>query len=145
MNSMKGSMATGRILLVDDDTAIREGVAEGLAFEGYRTEGVSNGQEALDWLDREGLPAMVLLDLLMPVMNGAQLLERLRADPRWAGVPAVLMSAAIPSREALSRADAYLAKPFDLEDVIEAVARWCGPPAGEAPAGSPAGEPDAAG
>ncbi len=145
MNSMKGSMATGRILLVDDDAAIREGVAEGLAFEGYRIEGVSNGQEALDWLDREGLPAMVLLDLLMPVMNGAQLLERLRADPRWAGVPAVLMSAAIPSREALSRANAYLAKPFDLEEVVAAVARWCGPPAGGAPAGSPAGEPDAAG
>lgn len=145
MNAMKGSMAAGRILLVDDDASIREGVAEGLAFEGYRTEGVSNGQEALDWLDREGLPAMVLLDLLMPVMNGAQLLERLRADPRWASVPAVLMSAAIPSREALSRADAYLAKPFDLEDVVAAVTRWCGPPAGDAPAGSPAGEPDAAG
>ncbi len=138
-------MATRPILLVDDDAAIREGVAEGLAFEGYRTEGVSNGQEALEWLDREGLPAMVLLDLLMPVMNGAQLLERLRADPRWAGVPAVLMSAAIPSREALSRADAYLVKPFDLEDVIAAVARWCGPPGGAAPPGPPAGGPDAAG
>ncbi len=142
---MGRAMPTGRILLVDDDVAIREGVAEGLAFEGYWTEGVSNGQEALEWLDREGRPAMVLLDLLMPVMNGAQLLERLRADPRWAAVPAVLMSAAIPSREALSRADAYLAKPFDLAQVVAAVSRWCGPPAGSAPPapGNP-GEPNLA-
>lgn len=126
-------MAARRILLVDDDAGIREGVAEGLACEGYRAEGVSNGQEALDWLDREGRPAMVLLDLLMPVMNGAQLLERLRADPRWAALPAVLMSATVPSREALSRANAYLPKPFDLAQVVAAVLRWCGPPAAPEP------------
>ncbi|HET6923255.1 MAG TPA: response regulator transcription factor [Anaeromyxobacteraceae bacterium] len=132
-------METGRILLVEDDAAIREGVADGLAFEGYQAEGVSNGREALDWLEREGPPAVVVLDLLMPVMNGAQLLERLRADPRWAAVPAVLMSAAMPEAEALPRADAYLQKPFDLSELVAAVARWC-PPGGGAPApGAPTG------
>lgn len=132
-------MATGRILLVEDDAAIREGVADGLAFEGYQAEGVSNGREALDWLEREGPPAVVVLDLLMPIMNGAQLLERLRADPRWAAVPAVLMSAAMPGREALPPADVYLVKPFDLSELVAAVARWCPPTGGAPPPGTPAG------
>src|SRR5574342_94167 len=128
-------MASGRILLVEDDVAIREGVADGLAFEGYQAAGVANGREALDWLEREGPPAVVVLDLLMPVMNGAQLLEKLRADPRWARVPAVLMSAAMPGLEALPRADAYLHKPFDMAELVAALSRWC-PPNGGAPAPS---------
>ena len=125
-------MATRRILLVEDDAAIRQVVADGLALEGYQAEGVSNGREALDWLEREGPPAVVVLDLLMPIMNGAQLLEKLRADPRWAAVPAVLMSAAMPVREALPRADAYLVKPFNFSELVATVARWC-PPTGSAP------------
>ncbi len=132
-------MGTGRILLVEDDAAIREGVADGLAFEGYQADGVSNGREALEWLEREGAPAVVVLDLLMPIMNGAQLLERLHADPRWAAVPAVLMSAAMPGRDALPRADAYLVKPFDLSELVAAVARWCPPTGGAPPPGTPAG------
>lgn len=132
-------MAAGRILLVEDDHAIREGVADGLAFEGYQAEGVANGREALAWLEREGAPAVVVLDLLMPVMNGAQLLERLRADPRWAEVPAVLMSAALPGRESLPRADAYLQKPFDLSQLVAALSRWCPPSGTVSPPGSPPG------
>jgi len=133
-------MPTGRILLVEDDPAIREGVADGLSFEGYQADGVANGREALDWLEREGPPSVVVLDLLMPVMNGAQLLQRLRADPRWAAVPAVLMSAAMPVSEALPPADAYLQKPFDLSELVAAVSRWCPPPPASEPAsGPPAG------
>ena len=133
-------MRMGRILLVEDDAAIREGVADGLAFEGYQAAGVANGREALDWLEREGPPSVVVLDLLMPIMNGAQLLERLRADPRWAGVPAVLMSAAMPGREALPRADAYIQKPFDLSQLVAALARWC-PPPGNGPSAGGAAAP----
>ena len=136
-------MGSGRILLVEDDAAIREGVADGLAFEGYQADGVRNGREALDWLEREGPPSVVVLDLFMPVMNGAQLLARLRADPRWAGVPAVLMSAALPGRESLPPADAYLQKPFDLEELVAMVARWC-PPAAGAPWPGASGGPASA-
>lgn len=129
-------MATGRILLVEDDAAIREGVADGLAFEGYQADGVANGLEALAWLEREGPPAVVVLDLLMPIMNGAQLLERMRADPRWASVPAVIMSAAMPTREALPAADAYLQKPFELAQLVAALSRWC-PPSSPAEGAAP--------
>ncbi len=124
-------MGRGRILLVEDDAAIREGVADGLAFEGYHADGVANGREALDWLEREGRPAVVVLDLLMPVMNGAQLLAELRADPRWAGVPAVVMSAALPARESLPPAEHYLQKPFQMSELVAALERWC-PPCGSA-------------
>ncbi len=130
-------MGRRRILLVEDDAAIREGVADGLEFEGYQASGVANGREALDWLEREGAPAAVVLDLLMPVMNGAQLLERLHADPRWAAVPAVLMSAAMPGGDALPRADAYLHKPFELAELVAALSRWC--PPGGSPAAGPSG------
>ncbi|HEU4384594.1 MAG TPA: response regulator [Anaeromyxobacteraceae bacterium] len=135
-------MPSGRILLVEDDAAIREGVAETLAFEGYQAEGVRNGREALEWLEREGPPSLVVLDLFMPVMNGAQLLAMLHADPRWSGVPAVLMSAALPAPDALPPADAYLQKPFDLDELVSTVARWC-PPAGGGPGPGQSAGPEA--
>lgn len=116
------------ILLVEDDAAIRESVADCLAFEGYRVVAVGNGREALDALRTQPAPALVVLDLLMPVLGGAQFLETQRADPGIAHVPVVLMTAAIPSgNTALPKADAYLPKPFDLVDLLALVARFAGP------------------
>ncbi len=116
------------ILLVEDDAAIRESVADCLAFEGYRVLAVGNGREALEALRRGPAPAVVVLDLLMPVLGGAQFLEAQRADPAIAGVPVILMTAAIPSSTAaLPRADAYLPKPFDLVDLLALVSRFAGP------------------
>jgi CheY-like chemotaxis protein len=119
----------GSILVVDDEPAIREAVVELLASEGYRAHGLGGGQEALEWVRRER-PALVLVDLVMPVMNGAELLGRLRADPALKGVPVVLMTAATPARgEPATGADAVLRKPFELDELLDAVARHC-PPAG---------------
>ena len=118
-----------RILLVEDDASIREGVTDLLALEGYPVEAVGNGEQALAWLSCSGTPALILLDLLMPVMNGAQLIERLNADPRLAAIPVVVMSAALPAAAHLPPASAYLVKPFDLADLMAAVEQHCGPPA----------------
>lgn len=116
------------ILLVEDDAAIRESVADCLAFEGYAVLAVGNGREALEALRRGPPPAVVVLDLLMPVLGGAQFLEAQRGDPAIAGVPVILMTAAIPSSTtALPKADAYLPKPFDLVDLLALVARFAGP------------------
>lgn len=111
-----------RILVVEDDAAIRDSVEECLAAEGHVTASVANGAEALEWLGREPAPDLVILDLVMPVMNGAELMERLRADARLATIPVVLMTAAMSGVAAPSAA-AVLPKPFDLEALLAAVER----------------------
>lgn len=112
------------ILLVEDDVAIRETVSECLSSEGYRVAAAEHGADALARLTGGERPALVLLDLVMPVMNGAELVARVRAEPSLAGLPVVLMTAAISvPTEALPQVDATLVKPFDLDDLLAAVAR----------------------
>ncbi len=122
-------MAAPRILLVEDDTGIRDSVAECLEIEGYRVAAVANGEDALEWLSRE-VPDVLLVDLVMPVMSGGELLAHLKADPRLAGIPAVLMTAAIPAPGSfVPKADAMLPKPFDLDALLEVVRRLARAPA----------------
>lgn len=112
------------ILLVEDDVAIREAVSECLSAEGYRVDAASDGAEALARLADGERPALLVLDLVMPVMNGAELVARVRAEPRLADVPVLLMTAAISAPGAeLPEVDAKLVKPFDLDDLLSAVAR----------------------
>ncbi len=121
-------MANARILLVEDDSGIRDSVVELLEAEGYAVAAAANGSDALEWLAREAPPDMLLVDLVMPMMSGGELLERVRADPRLAAIPAVLMTAAIPSpRAPVPAADAVLAKPFELDALLDLVARLSGP------------------
>jgi CheY-like chemotaxis protein len=115
------------ILLVEDDDAIRESVSECLALEGYNVALAVNGAEALDWLERTDRPAVVLLDMIMPVMTGAELLVRMRRNPVLARVPVVLMTAAIQKEPGSISAQAVLPKPFDLAELLQTVARFCGP------------------
>lgn len=112
-----------RILVVEDDAAIRESVEECLAAEGYAVASVTNGAEALEWLGREPVPDLVVLDLVMPVMNGAELIRRIRETPRLASVPVVLMTAAMSAPQLQVSADTVLPKPFDLEALLAAVER----------------------
>ena len=112
------------ILLVEDDAAIRDAVAECLETEGYRVQAAGDGAEALTWLARGVQPALIVLDLVMPVMNGAELLAQVRADPALERVPTLLMTAAIVSGATpLPEADATLVKPFDLDQLLGAIGR----------------------
>ena len=110
------------VLLVEDDEGIRESVADSLRFEGYDVAVAANGVEALAWLDAGGAPSMVLLDLVMPVMDGTELLARLRE--RSEQVPVVVMTAALGAGPAAVSAEAVLSKPFDLDDLLEIVERF---------------------
>ncbi len=124
--SLERTLSAGRILLVEDEPGIRESIAECLETEGYTVETVSNGAEALDWLGREEAPGLLLLDLVMPVMNGAELVERLQADPRLRDLPVILTTAAMPTdRTPLPPVAAVLAKPFELDALLAVVARHC--------------------
>ncbi len=119
------------ILVVEDDPGIRQGIADFLGFEGYEVDVAVNGEEALVYL-RERRPSLLVLDLVMPVMNGLQLLERLRAERIAEGVPVAIMTAAMPGASSLPAAAAYLSKPFDLEELLAVVGRHAGPPASAA-------------
>lgn len=124
----------GTILLVEDDPGIRESIADCLSFEGYTVAHAANGEEALQYLHRSPRPRVLIVDLVMPVMNGTQFLARLRADPDLKDLPVVLMTAAMPSpTTAFPEADEYLAKPFDLGDLLHVVERYCGEPATSRP------------
>ena len=117
-----------RVLLVEDDAGIREGISELLAFEGYEVDRAANGAEALDRLRDGARPGLIVLDLVMPVMNGAQLLSRLRGEPGLADIPVVLMTASLPSGPRLPPASGYLSKPFELSELLGLVERHCGAP-----------------
>ena len=115
----------GRILLVEDDTAIRESLAECLALEGYAVQAFGDGAAALDWLRGGGRPRLVVLDLVLPRMSGEDFLRALRADGALASLPTVLMTAASP-RSGLPAVDALLVKPFELGEFLDAVRRFAG-------------------
>ena len=115
------------ILVVDDDPAIRDVVSDILEMSAYVVETAANGVEALAAI-RASPPAAVLLDLMMPVMDGWEFLRQCRQEAPCAPVPVAIMSAA---RDASSAAGAYgaqafLAKPFALEAVLEVVERLAG-------------------
>ena len=109
------------ILVVEDEDSIRESVSELLADEGYRVEQAANGVEALAKLQRE-TPQLVILDLWMPVMTGADVLKKMRADARLASIPVVVLTAASdapPSEPGVE----VLRKPVLLEALLKAIAR----------------------
>jgi CheY-like chemotaxis protein len=117
-------MTGSRILVVEDDASLREVLAEILSEEGYRVQCAANGAEALALLEGTGAPDLILLDLMMPVMNGWELSRSLRADPRLARVPLVVLSArGSASPGAVPEADAFLAKPFDAARLLQTVSR----------------------
>ncbi len=114
---------TPHILLVEDDEGIRDTLAECLVAERYRVTPAENGAVALERV-RGGLrPDLFLVDLVMPVMGGAELLERLRADATVRGVPVVLMTGVTPAPGVnVPAADAVLPKPFELEALLDVIA-----------------------
>lgn len=118
-------MAAPHILVVDDDVDILSVIRLTLDDEGYSVTTALNGQQGLERV-RERRPAMVLLDLTMPVMNGWQFNERLREIAPE--IPVVFMTAAFRARaEAETHGAAgFLAKPFDVDDLVDTVARFAG-------------------
>lgn len=117
------STAMKTVLVVDDEFVIREVLMELLVWEGYTVVTATNGEEGLEQL--AGLrPALVLLDFMMPVMDGLDMLQRMRADAALRGIPVILMTAAPASlREEAPLWDVLLPKPFSIDTLREAIAK----------------------
>jgi CheY-like chemotaxis protein len=115
---------TGQVLIVDDDPDVRELLRESLELAGTGVVEASNGREALELMSRtEGL-RLILLDLRMPVMDGAEFLEAKSALTAFDALPVVIISATDPARVVLAKTAGFLKKPFDLDALLELVRRF---------------------
>jgi len=114
----KEGMAGEKILCVDDEDPIRKLCTVYLGKRGYRVEAVANGVEALKLIESKGPPDIVVTDVNMPLMNGLELVKRLREDRRTARTPIIVLSAAKQEQDILAGyshgADDYIGKPIDL-------------------------------
>ncbi len=117
------------ILIVEDDFDIREALTQILEEEGYVVRGAANGREALDVANEGPAPKLILLDLMMPVMNGWQFRAEQLKDPKLASVPVLVISAdpQVQPKAASLGVAGLLKKPIALDDLLQAVKTHCAP------------------
>lgn len=116
-------MSLPLVLVVDDDPDILDAICDILEGEGYRVARARHGGEALERVAAEE-PAIILLDLMMPVMDGLAFAQALRQLPDRQRIPIVVISAdGNPQRAASIGAVGYLAKPFDIDALLAQVAQ----------------------
>jgi CheY-like chemotaxis protein len=108
------------VLLVEDDHVIRDLVHDVLMQIGYDVIPAGSGKQALDYLLTSAAPDLVILDLMLPLVSGWQVMEVLRSEDRFAGTPVIITTAASSDRP--SGATAVLNKPFSARALLEAVA-----------------------
>jgi CheY-like chemotaxis protein len=114
------------VLLIDDNIYLQAAMREHLEAAGYAVASASGGEEALALLPDLPAPCLVLLDLMMPGMNGWDFLNRLRREPRLSRTTVAVVSAArTPRPEGVAR---FLHKPFSPRDLLALVEEFCGPP-----------------
>jgi CheY-like chemotaxis protein len=116
-------MNASTILLAEDDLDIRDIVQELLEEKGYDVIPARTGKQALDFLsmDPRSPPDIVILDLMMPIVTGWQVLEAIQRDPALAKIPVVVLTAA--SQDRPSGVAAFLRKPFRIEALLDVVKR----------------------
>jgi CheY-like chemotaxis protein len=112
-----------KVLVVDDDPAILEICSDLLQTEGYAVMVATNGQQALEQI-RTDPPHVVLMDIMMPVLDGVEACRQVKANPATADIPVVLMSARTNltrQSQDLASADALVAKPFDIDHLLNTI------------------------
>ena len=118
--------ANSHILIVEDDQAIRESLLWVLEGEGYLLALANNGQEALDCLAKRKLHALILLDIMMPVMDGFEFLEKQQANPSIADIPVIILTAdkyAVNKIKNLKK-NSFMCKPLNLNIFLDLVKNY---------------------
>ena len=118
-------MSGPTVFIIEDDVDTREMLAKFLELEGYTVELACNGRQALDKLNDGVQASVILLDLMMPVMDGWEFRRRQVEDARLRGIPTIVVSAAGRDRIAKVTADAYLCKPVDMDELLTRVSQFC--------------------
>ena len=115
------------VFIVEDDLDTREMLARFLELEGFTVESAENGKLALERLGGGSRACVILLDLMMPVMDGWQFRQAQVKNEHLAKIPVIVVSAAGRDRIERIDADAYLSKPVDLEELLGCVTQFCHP------------------
>ena len=116
------------VLIVEDDPDMRESMESVLTYAGHAITAVADGREALTWLTgNRPPPCVIVLDLMMPGMNGFELRSRMQADPALATIPVVVLTGAgtLADRKGAELQAEILRKPIDLRDLLVAIHRYC--------------------
>jgi CheY-like chemotaxis protein len=114
------------ILLVEDDEDLRGLLALALERVGYAVCSCANGLEALQWLYRGNAPAIILLDLQMPVMDGWTFIEHKKADPELTDIPVVVLSGSNNMKAVAGEVVKAVPKPFDFVNLLGTISRYVG-------------------
>lgn len=118
-------MDTGaKVLVVDDEPNVLRSLAQYLTIEDFTVETASNGMEALEKVE-SFVPELILLDVMMPGMDGFEVLDKVKANPAHAHTPIIMLTAKDQSSDVLkgyqSGATSYLVKPFNLDELVETI------------------------
>jgi CheY-like chemotaxis protein len=115
------------VLVVEDDADVRDAMVGILESKGYAVCAASHGAEALAQLQAGNRPCIILLDLMMPVMDGWTFCEEREKDPSLAAIPIVVLSAVSrhDPRNTRMRAVEHLSKPLNIDKLLAAVGRYC--------------------
>jgi CheY-like chemotaxis protein len=114
------------ILIVEDDADIRDALRETLEEEGYTVAVASNGHEGLGYLEGNPEPALVLLDWMMPFMNGAEFCKAVASNPTLENLAIIVITADSRADDKMQTRNVrtVLKKPLEVEDLIDAVATY---------------------
>lgn len=110
-------MSKKKILIIEDDANIREVLELALVFEGYDIVCAVNGKDGIDQLANGLTPDLILLDLMMPIMNGWEFVENLSMDQKNKQIPVVVVSAFVEKKTPI-KCSAFVAKPVDLTNLL---------------------------
>lgn len=124
---MKGGnaeMAVGNVLIVEDDRDLRETLSSILEMSGISVQAAANGKEALELLEGECRPCVIILDLMMPVMDGWQFLKERQQKEHLRRIPVIVSSAF--AHDLPQDIEEVLKKPTDLDQLLNTVMRYCG-------------------
>lgn len=113
-----------KILVVDDDYGIREALKAALEYEGYAVATAENGQVAIDLLQDGLRPCLIVLDLMMPVMDGWTFADRVATDQSYSSIPIVVVSA-FDDQAPDIKAKSIFQKPVNLKALFDVIKKWC--------------------
>lgn len=126
INEVRVSRNGCKVLVVDDDPDNREMIRELLDAQGYFAAAAENGAQAIELLESGLDPDLILTDLLMPVMSGWDLCERLKGTPSWRSIPIVVLCGMAAEQRGKLQVDDAFEKPTNVTKLLNRIAELCG-------------------
>jgi CheY-like chemotaxis protein len=125
MDKKEGHLNNKCLLVIEDNKEIQDSLKMALEAEGYKVFTADNGKEGLEILEKIPTPCMILLDLMMPIMNGWEFVDAISKDLMLSTIPIVVVSA-YGDKKGTPKTEDYIQKPIDLDALLNTVSKHCG-------------------